>query len=74
MDYKQDVFYRTPKQNMSKIPFYMAYPMQTVYMEELEYARDLGVLLKMIVFPYFKPDTHRRSSLTFILFQTFATQ
>ena len=47
MDYKQDVFYRTPKQNMSKIPFYMAYPMQTVYMEELEYARDLEKLKGM---------------------------
>lgn len=47
MDYKQDVFYRTPQQNMSKIPFYMAYPMQTVYMEELEYARDLEKLKGM---------------------------
>ncbi len=47
MDYKQDVFYRTPQQNMSKIPFYMAYPMQTVYMEELEYARDLDKLKGM---------------------------
>ncbi len=47
MDYKQNVFYRTPQQNMSKIPFYMAYPMQTVYMEELEYARDLDKLKGM---------------------------
>lgn len=47
MDYKQDVFYRPSQQNMSKIPFYMAYPMQTVYMEELEYARDLEKLKGM---------------------------
>ncbi len=47
MDFKQDVFYKTPQQNMSKIPFYMAYPMQTVYMEELEYARDLEKLKGM---------------------------
>lgn len=47
MEYKQDVFYRTPQQNMSKIPFYMAYPMQTIYMEELEYARDLDKLKGM---------------------------
>ena len=44
MDYKQEIFYKTPQQNMSKVPFYMAYPMQTVYMEELEYARDLEKL------------------------------
>lgn len=47
MDYKQDVFYRPRPENMSKIPFYMAYPMQTVYMEELEYARDLEKLKGM---------------------------
>ncbi len=47
MDYKQDVFYRPRRQDMSKIPFYMAYPMQTVYMEEMEYARDLEKLKGM---------------------------
>lgn len=47
MDYKQDVFYRPRPENLSKIPFYMAYPMQTVYMEELEYARDLEKLKGM---------------------------
>ena len=47
MDYKQKLFYRNPEQNMSKVPFYMAYPMQTVYMEELEYARDLEKLKGM---------------------------
>lgn len=44
MDYKQEMFYRMPDQNMSKIPFYMAYPMQTVYLEEAEYARDMQKL------------------------------
>ena len=47
MDYKQEIFYRNPQQNMSKVPFYMAYPMQTVYMEEMEYARDLEKLKGM---------------------------
>ena len=47
MDYKQEIFYKTPQQNMSKVPFYMAYPMQTVYMEEMEYARDLEKLKGM---------------------------
>lgn len=44
MDYKQEMFYRTPDQNMSKMPFYMAYPMQTVYLEEMEYDRDMQKL------------------------------
>ena len=47
MDRKQEIFFRNPEQNMSKVPFYMAYPMQTVYMEELEYARDLEKLKGM---------------------------
>ncbi|MCI8495871.1 MAG: hypothetical protein HFI74_09370 [Lachnospiraceae bacterium] len=47
MDYKQEIFYRNSQQNMSKVPFYMAYPMQTVYMEEMEYARDLEKLKGM---------------------------
>ena len=44
MDYKQEMFYRMPNQDMSKMPFYMAYPMQTVYLEELEYERDMQKL------------------------------
>jgi len=47
VDYKQEIFYRNSQQNMSKVPFYMAYPMQTVYMEEMEYARDLEKLKGM---------------------------
>jgi len=47
VDRKQEIFFRNPEQNMSKVPFYMAYPMQTVYMEELEYARDLEKLKGM---------------------------
>ena len=41
MDYKQEMFYRTPDQNMTKMPFYMAYPMQTVFLEEMEKLKDL---------------------------------
>ena len=44
MDYKQEMFYRMPDQNMPKMPFYMAYPMQNVYLEELEYERDMQKL------------------------------
>ena len=44
MDYKQEMFYRMPDRNMPKMPFYMAYPMQNVYLEELEYERDMQKL------------------------------
>ena len=33
-----------PERNMPKMPFYMAYPMQNVYLEELEYERDMQKL------------------------------
>ena len=41
MDYKQEMFYRMPERNMAKMPFYMAYPMQNVFLEEMEYERDM---------------------------------
>ena len=44
MDYKQEMFYRMPERNMPKMPFYMAYPMQNVYLEELAYERDMQKL------------------------------
>ena len=44
MDYKQEMFYRMPERNMPKMPFYMADPMQNVYLEELEYERDMQKL------------------------------
>ncbi len=47
MDYKQESLYGAWDSNMNKMPFYMAYPMQTVYMEEMEYARDMQKLKDM---------------------------
>ena len=44
MDYKQEMFYRMPDRNQNKMPFYMAYPMQNVFLEELEYERDMQKL------------------------------
>lgn len=44
MDYKQEMMYGTKDFDMTKMPFYMAYPMQTVYLEEMDYARDLQKL------------------------------
>ena len=47
VDYKQRMFYGIADGNVSKMPFYMAYPMQSVYMEELEYERDMRKLKDM---------------------------
>lgn len=47
MDYKQELYYGMPSQNITKMPFYMAYPMQTVYMEELEYTKDMQKLKEL---------------------------
>ncbi len=47
MDYKQESLYGAWDSNMNKMPFYMAYPMQTVYMEEMDYARDMQKLKDM---------------------------
>lgn len=40
MDYNQEQFFRM-QQNSNKIPFYMTYPMQNLYMTELEYQKDM---------------------------------
>lgn len=40
MDYSQEQFFRM-QQNSNKIPFYMTYPMQNLYMTELEYQKDM---------------------------------
>lgn len=47
MDYKQESLYGAWDSNQSKIPFYMAYPMQTVFMEEMDYERDMRKLKDM---------------------------
>lgn len=47
MDYKQESLYGAWNTERNKMPFYMAYPMQTVYMEEMEYARDMQKLKDM---------------------------
>ncbi len=47
MDYRQDSLYETWNTNTTKMPFYMAYPRQSVYLEEVEYARDLDKMKDM---------------------------
>ena len=42
MDYKQEQFMRMQQyQYAPKMPFYMSYPVQNLYMAELEYERDM---------------------------------
>lgn len=41
MDYNQEQFYKFQKQAGNKTPFYMTYPMQNLYMTELEYQQDM---------------------------------
>ncbi len=42
MDYKQEQFIRMQQyQNAPKMPFYMSYPIQNIYLTEMEYERDM---------------------------------
>lgn len=47
MEYNQDDFYRMTNGNSQKMPFYMTYPMQNVFLEEAEYERDMERLKSM---------------------------
>lgn len=40
MDYNQDQFFRTQFE-APKMPFYMSYPMQNLYLTEMEYEKDM---------------------------------
>ena len=40
MDYNQEQFFRM-QQEVPKMPFYMSYPMQNLYLTEMEYEKDL---------------------------------
>ena len=44
LDYKQDEFYRMTSGSSQKMPFYMTYPMQNIFLEEAEYERDMDRL------------------------------
>lgn len=41
MDYKQELMRMQQYQNAPHMPFYMSYPIQNIYMTELEYERDM---------------------------------
>lgn len=40
VDYNQDQFFRT-QFDIPKMPFYMSYPMQNLYLTEMEYEKDM---------------------------------
>lgn len=47
MEYRQNEFYRTAGADMKKVPFYMTYPMQNVFLEEMEYERDMEAMKRL---------------------------
>ena len=40
MDYNQEQFFRM-QMDVKKMPFYMSYPMQNLYLTEMEYEKDM---------------------------------
>lgn len=47
MEYNQDDIYRMTNGSPRKMPFYMTYPMQNLFLEEAEYERDMDRLKSM---------------------------
>lgn len=47
MDYNQENIYQMTNGNQQKMPFYMTYPMQNVFLEEMEYERDMERLKRL---------------------------
>lgn len=47
MEYNQKDFYKMQGATSAKMPFYMTYPMQNVFLEEAEYERDMERLKSM---------------------------
>lgn len=41
MDYNQEQFFRMQQFDIPKMPFYMSYPMQNLYLTEMEYEKDM---------------------------------
>ena len=41
MDYNKDYFYQMQQFDTPKLPFYMSYPMQNLYLTEMEYEKDM---------------------------------
>ena len=41
MDYREEPFFRMQQFDTPKVPFYMSYPMQNLYLTEMEYEKDM---------------------------------
>ncbi|MCI6063961.1 hypothetical protein MSB04_13530 [bacterium] len=41
MDYREEQFFRMQQFDTPKVPFYMSYPMQNLYLTEMEYEKDM---------------------------------
>ena len=47
MDYNQEQFFRA-QFDVPKMPFYMSYPMQNLYLTEMEYEKDMDCIPKRL--------------------------
>ena len=41
MEYNQEQIFRMQQFDIPKMPFYMSYPMQNLYLTEMEYEKDM---------------------------------
>ena len=41
MDYREEQFLRMQLSDTPKVPFYMSFPMQNLYLTEMEYEKDM---------------------------------
>ena len=55
MDYREEQFLRMQQSDTPKVPFYMSYPMQNLYLTEMEYGPDERAVSKGC-FPYYGRD------------------
>ena len=55
MDYREEQFLRMQQSDTPKVPFYMSYPMQNLYLTEMEYETDERAVSKGC-FPYYGRD------------------
>ena len=59
MDYREEQFLRMQQSDTPKVPFYMSYPMQNLYLTEMEYEKDMATDERAVskgCFPYYGRD------------------
>ena len=55
MDYREEQFLRMQQSDTPKVPFYMSYPMQNLYLTEMEYEKDMDRMKELLVSMFLKP-------------------